>query len=126
LSDNFDYIIKRILKNNDIGDGIRLYSNALKLLGERTIPSFPLSNKRCGTCGNCKKDVLLSNNNGHLSVYVGDGLSDVHPSRHADIVFAKDSLLKYYKEKELPCIKYKNLKEVYGFIKRLPDGGKEH
>jgi len=106
--------------------GLKVYANALKFRGGRLIPSFPFTGGRCDYCAHCKKETLRTKTpRDFMAVYIGDGLSDVYPSRYADIVFAKDSLLEYYKADRLSCIPYKSLKDVYSFFKALPHGGKE-
>jgi 2,3-diketo-5-methylthio-1-phosphopentane phosphatase len=122
LSDNFGYILRRILKNNGLG-GLKLYANSVAFKDGRLIPGFPFTNGRCDYCAHCKKETLLARTpKGFMAVYVGDGLSDVYPSKYADIVFAKDSLLEYYRTNRLSCIPYRNMKDVYRFFKSLPAG----
>ncbi|MDP2912702.1 MAG: MtnX-like HAD-IB family phosphatase [Candidatus Omnitrophota bacterium] len=116
LSDNFDYILNTILSNNGIG-APEIFSNRISLRGGRLIPAFPYSNKDCGDCAHCKKTSLEANAaEGVRSVYIGDGLSDVCASGGADTVFAKDYLKSYFKEKGLPHIPIKNLKDVYEYF----------
>lgn len=118
LSDNFDYILKRILKNNNINN-VKVYSNRLKIIDNRLSPSFPYSNSDCGDCGHCKKTTLLNNmNDGMTSVYIGDGLSDACVSRGADIVFAKGYLKKHCKNNGIAHIPFNELKDVYNYFKR--------
>ena len=50
-------------------------------------------------------------------MYVGDGRSDFCPALEADVVFAKDSLLKYLKKRQRPCIEFNNLGDVYNHLK---------
>lgn len=116
VSDNFDYILKRILKNNGI-EGLEVYSNKIKIEEDRLKPSFPYSNRSCGECANCKKTTVLNKiDKGDVSAYVGDGLSDVCGSQEADIVFAKDFLKTYYKNKKLPHVPIKGLKDIYEYL----------
>jgi len=125
LSDDFVYIVRRVLKLNGMA-GLKIYANTLKFSGNRLIPVFPFTGGRCDYCAHCKKETLRARTPGDfMAVYIGDGLSDVYPSKYADIVFAKDSLLEYYKTDRLPCIPYKSLKDVYKFFKALPQGGKK-
>lgn len=118
LSDNFDYTLKRILRNNGISD-LKIYSNKLKFSKDKLKLLFPFRDRKCCICAHCKRNNLLSNINGDsISIYIGDGLSDSCPAQYADIVFAKGDLLKYFKEKKLGCIPYKTLKDVYGYLRR--------
>ncbi len=118
LSDNFDYILKRILRGHGIKN-LKVYSNKLKFSGAKLIPEFPFRNKKCRICAHCKTKNLLANvSRDSIIIYIGDGRSDICPSKYADIVFAKDSLLKHFKEKGLTCLAYKSLKDVYNYFKR--------
>mgnify|MGYP001486955070 CR=1 FL=1 len=61
--------------------------------------NFPQANELCGRCGTCKNKIL---NDYRLMyekiIYIGDGHSDICPSRCADLVFAKEVLLKKCEE----------------------------
>lgn len=120
LSDNFDYILNSILKNNGI-ENLNTYSNHLKLRNGHLIPRFRSPNDDCsdgGKCAHCKKTTLLTNlGKDRKAVYIGDGRSDICVSKCADIVFAKDYLLKYYKEKKLSHIPFRTFKDIYRYFK---------
>ncbi len=116
LSDNFDYILKNIIKYNGIHN-LKTYSNKLKLSGNRLIPFFPFSNKKCGDCAHCKKTTLLTNSTkDDIIVYIGDGLSDVCPAEYADLVFAKGYLLKCMKNRNGSLVPYKTMKDIYDYF----------
>jgi 2,3-diketo-5-methylthio-1-phosphopentane phosphatase len=118
LSDNFDYILKRILKRHAIKK-LKLYCNKLRFAGGRLIPVFPFSDKHCQLCAHCKtKNLLLNIKSDSIIIYIGDGRSDICPAQYADIVFAKAALLKHYKDKGLSCISYRDLKDAYNYFKR--------
>ena len=118
LSDNFDYIIRRLLKRKGFS-GIRVYSNRLQFSRDRLMPSFPLENKSCRICAHCKTDSIKRvSKNGSKIIYIGDGRSDICPARKADIIFAKDALLDYCRENNLDYIPYRSLKTVYAYLKR--------
>ncbi len=119
LSDNFDYILNRILKVNAVGK-LKIYSNKLKFAQDRINLSFPFRDKQCRLCAHCKtKNLLASAGKNSIIIYIGDGRSDICPAKYADIVFAKESLLRhYYKDKKINCIPYNNLKDVYDYFKR--------
>ena len=40
------------------------------------------------------------------------GRSDICPATHADIVFAKDSLLTFLRDAGIPCLAYEDLTDV--------------
>lgn len=120
LSDNFDYILHRILKINNVSQDVSdIYSNALKIQKSRLLPRFPFTDPECGDCAHCKKTSLLNNVKAdETSVYIGDGQSDICASKSADIVFAKGHLRKHYRDEKLPCVPFKKLKDVYECFKK--------
>jgi len=118
LSDNFSPIIKEILRARGL-KGIKLHANKIRFSGKRLFPTFPHANDECLTCGHCKKNNLLKPNPSDKIIYIGDGMSDVCPAEHADIVFAKGRLLKHFQKTNRKCIPFKDLKEVFRHIKGL-------
>lgn len=119
LSDSFSYFIKSILRSNGI-NGIKIYSNKIKLSGGRLVPSFPHQHNTCKICGNCKSSHLPKNEfDDRVIIYVGDGLSDLCPSKNSDIVFAKGNLKKYLLKEGKPFISFGSLKSVYNFMRRM-------
>jgi 2,3-diketo-5-methylthio-1-phosphopentane phosphatase len=116
VSDNFDYMLKKVLERNDIHD-IDVFCNKVELLNGRLNPSFPYSNSECGDCANCKKTHLLARKKeGRRTVYIGDGKSDVCASRVSDVVFAKDFLRELFKKEGLGHIGFDGLKDVYDYF----------
>jgi len=124
LSDSFDYILNFILRNNKVSK-LKIYCNKLRLFKNRLIPDFPFSDKKCYICAHCKaKNLLANTDKDSIMVYVGDGHSDICPAKYANIVFAKEELLRHFRDNNLACLPYKSLKEVYMYIKRRFDGRK--
>ena len=119
LSDSFTFIIEAILKNNGV-KGVKVYANSLRFHKGRLIPSFSYSNQRCLRCAHCKKKNLLKKDiRNKIIIYIGDGLSDVCPAEHADIVFAKGELLKHFRKKKKLCIAYNSLEDINNYFKGL-------
>lgn len=118
LSDNFYYIISKILKNNGI-NGLELYCNLIETRNGRLTPKFPHTGKHHGKCAHCKTKSLLANvDERSVAIYVGDGLSDVCPAKKADLVFAKSTLAKRLKAEKVPHIFFDGLSDVYEYLKR--------
>lgn len=118
LSDNFDYILKKILSDKAVS-GIKIYANKIRFSADTLVPEFPFQDKKCRLCAHCKKKNLLANLDGQsIIIYVGDGRSDFCPAEYADVVFAKGRLLEFCRKKNLPRIPYKNLGDVYSYLKR--------
>ncbi len=125
VSDSSSFIIGNILKNNGI-KGIKVYSNRLRFEKDRLILDFPHFNKRCPKCANCKKSHLRKSAiRDKIFIYIGDGLSDICAARCADIVFAKASLLKYFRKHNKKCFKFDTLETVYNYLKEIGDGKKK-
>jgi 2,3-diketo-5-methylthio-1-phosphopentane phosphatase len=99
VSDGLDFYIRAIMEKNRLGD-IELFSNTVAFGHNDSLTfGFPQANELCGRCGTCKNKIL---NDYRLMyekiIYVGDGHSDICPSRYADLVFAKDVLLRTCEE----------------------------
>jgi len=124
LSDNFTCIIDKILEYQGI-HGIKAYGNTLKFYRGRIMPSFPYDNPFCPSCAHCKKIHLTKDKTENkLIVYVGDGRSDLCPARVSDIVFAKDSLIKYLEKEAIDYIPYKDLGDVYRYFQEAITRGR--
>ncbi len=118
VSDNFDVLLGHILRHNGLAD-VACYANHLELADDSLLPSFPFNNPDCPTCAHCKKTHFLPpNDDARQVIFIGDGRSDICPARHADIVFAKDSLLTYLQNAVIPCIAYHDLTEVAHALKK--------
>jgi len=118
LSDNFDYILKKVLAHNGMR-GLKIYANKLKFLRGRPVTDFPFKNKECQVCAHCKtKNLLANSSNDSIIIYIGDGASDVCPAKHGHLVFAKDSLLRHFQDSKLNCVAFHNLKDIYLYLQR--------
>ena len=117
LSDDFDYVIKNVFKNNGIKN-LKIYSNKLTFGGDRLIPHFTFTDKNCTICAHCKKNNLLANvSDKFFKVYVGDGLSDVCPSKSTDLIFAKKTLWRHLKKGGVYSVPYKRMNDIYNYFK---------
>ena len=125
LSDSFTFFIRTILSRHGI-KGVRIYSNRIRFDGDKVVPLFPYVNKGCLKCANCKTSHLPDKNavGKTAVVYIGDGLSDVCPATHADIVFAKGSLLSNLRARKKACIKIRDLRDVDRYFKEAGNGTK--
>jgi len=115
LSDSFCLVIERILAHHGLGD-LKVYANELCLIEERLMPSFPHLDG-CARCANCKAQYLLAaKQQGRTTFYVGDGLSDVCAAKHADFLFAKDTLLANCRREGRVCIPFESLSDVHTYL----------
>lgn len=120
VSDGLDFYIRAIMQKHRLGE-IEFYSNSV-VFGENDslIFDFPQSNALCGRCGTCKNKIL---NDYRLLyeniIYVGDGHSDICPSRCADLVFAKEVLLQKCREEgTTPYQPFDNFSVVSEYLKK--------
>lgn len=119
LSDNFGFILKGILKYNGVKN-IKVYCNSLVFSRGHLLPKFPYLNKKCHKCAHCKKGNLVARaGKDAVTIYVGDGLSDICPAERADIVFAKGHLKRYFRKQGIRHVPIDRLNEVYKFLKTL-------
>jgi 2-hydroxy-3-keto-5-methylthiopentenyl-1-phosphate phosphatase len=58
---------------------------------------------------------------GYRVVYVGNGLSDIYPAKHAHWIFARDELLDLCKQTKLNCLPFVDFNDVLRNLKRLKD-----
>ena len=118
VSDNFEQIINIILENNGI-KGVPIYANHLTLHRGRLSPFFPYQNPGCPFCAHCKKIHFMNETHSMDDpiIYVGDGRSDICAAKEADIIFAKDALLKYFRKNDLPCVEFCDLAGIYEYLK---------
>jgi len=118
VSDNFEPLIRIILENHGIKD-IPVYANHLKFYKDRLFPSFPYQNPDCSFCAHCKKIHFMDDVHSKENpiVYIGDGRSDICAAKEADLVFAKDTLLEYFKQHRLCCIEIDDLRTVFQYLK---------
>ena len=118
LSDDFDYIINRILKINRIKK-LKVYANRLSFSGNKVITDYSFKNKDCQICAHCKtKNLLAKSPKGSMIIYVGEGASDACPAKYANLVFAKGNLLRHFKDSKLNYIASHSLKDVFIYLKR--------
>ncbi|HUL44996.1 MAG TPA: MtnX-like HAD-IB family phosphatase [Bacteroidota bacterium] len=127
LSDGMDYYIRKILSDQGLSD-VPFFSNTLTLHPEnhdgsvRFVPSFPYTDETCDRCASCKRNHILSLcADSDIIIYVGEGYSDRCPSRYADIIFAKDELLKYCRQEGIPSFEYRRFADIQHRLESMID-----
>ena len=129
VSDGVDKYIHRILENEKLE--LNVFCNRLvetEVEGKKVLTcEFPHGDEHCKWCGNCKRNVMLSNTDdlaGEISVYIGDGISDMCPTRYADIVFAKKRLASYCWKNNITYFEYNNFFDIKKKLLNLETKGK--
>ena len=113
VSDGFDAYIMRVLARAGLSE-LPVFSNTVVFpAGGGMVPSFPHSDAECTACANCKRNHLLTHaGDDHVIVYIGDGHSDCCPARFADVVYAKDELLKYCEKENITYHRFETYRDV--------------
>ena len=62
----------------------------------------------------------------YIKIYIGDGYSDFCPARHADIVFAKQTLANLCLQEDISYNDYQNFKQILSKTQVLFSADKEH
>ncbi len=103
------------LKKYGIED-MEVYANSLNFEGDTVTIEYYHNIAECcdiGSCGNCK--VLhyeRYKSDGYKVIFIGDGITDRSVASKADIVFAKDGLLKYCNENNIDCIHWEDFNDI--------------
>ena len=123
ISDGFDYCIARILKRPDLRarlTDVQITSSSLSAEGVQWRASFAHPAPCDHGCATCKP-LAMERLNPHrtLTVFVGDGFSDRHAAKCADVVFAKDKLAVFCEEASIPYAPFDTLATVALELKRL-------
>ncbi len=122
LSDGLDFYIAEILNSNGISS-IPFYSNRARFDATRIEIELPYESD-CTKCANCKGYQLLTRTGpDDVIVYVGNGYSDRCAVQYADIVFAKDDLLKYCEENNITYYPFKNFEDVLAKFSKIASSG---
>lgn len=125
LSDGMDYYIQRILAKNGINN-MPYFANHLELIPingtreVRFIPAFQYTDEVCDRCACCKRNHMLTLcNDDDIIIYIGEGYSDRCPVQYADVVFAKDELLKYCQQENISYFEYQTFDDVRYRLKSM-------
>jgi 2-hydroxy-3-keto-5-methylthiopentenyl-1-phosphate phosphatase len=111
ISEGLDFYIRAFLE--DKGIDVEYRTNRAVFTGNGIAMEHPFSDAACDHCGTCKKAQLaIFKRKGYTTVYVGDGVSDRCPARHADLLFARDGLLRYCRKERIRCVPYEDFTDV--------------
>jgi 2-hydroxy-3-keto-5-methylthiopentenyl-1-phosphate phosphatase len=117
VSDGFTSYIRPVLEANSLD--IPFQANLIEITDEGKLSiDFRDGRESCRACAACKCAYIIStSSNDDTIVYVGDGYSDVCPIEIADIVFARDTLLRSCGEKGIPHHPFNDFFQVREIIK---------
>lgn len=120
VSDGVDYFIEKILANYNL-KRLNVVSNHGEFNGKLFKWSFPNDSKNCkNNAGTCKCEVLKELRQIYNKIiYIGDGVSDYCVADKADILFAKQRLLQYCKDKNINCIEYNDFRDIQNYLQSI-------
>ncbi|MGL4819872.1 MAG: MtnX-like HAD-IB family phosphatase [Bacilli bacterium] len=117
VSGGFTFFIEPLLKDYT---GIqRVYANELVIDGDRLRVSWPVPcDVSCANdCGLCKVKVLEQlHQPGDVSIVIGDSITDFQISKRADLVFARDFLVKCCRNEDIPFHEFRTFHDVIAVL----------
>jgi len=112
VSDGFDATIETLFRNHGIS-GIDIFANRLVFDDGKVRIENPHANPACGICGTCKLGILRSFRSEYDKIIlIGDGESDRHAAREADLVLALKDLFFYCARHEISAVRIEGFSEV--------------
>ncbi|MBS1189254.1 MAG: 2,3-diketo-5-methylthio-phosphopentane phosphatase [Rhodocyclaceae bacterium] len=115
VSDGLDFAIHTALRHADI-EALPVFANQLQFISpDRLELSFPHRHAECGGGnGVCKCAIArqLAARHGGPVVLIGDGKSDACLAGLADVVFAKDSLVRHCQGRGIAYTPFENFADV--------------
>lgn len=120
LSDGFTYYIDNILTREGFKD-LKYFANELaEEEGAGLKAVFPYTDEECTLCANCKRNHIISNSaEDDITVYIGNGSSDTCPVQYVDIIFARDSLLRFCERNRISYYPFDTFFDVERIIKNI-------
>lgn len=123
LSDGLDAYIERVLSNAGLNH-VPFFANHAEFLNvhgrEKLAVTFPYTDAECNLCGNCKRNHMLNTSaDDDIIVYVGDGYSDRCPVKYADVVFAKQQLVKHCQKQNITYFEFNHFGDVQVKMKEI-------
>lgn len=119
VSDGLEWSIRTLLAHHEVGD-IDIYANQIHFVDGGYQFTFPWRDKRCPHSGVCKPLIIEKyHQQGKRVIYIGDGKSDREAIHFADFIYAKDQLLAYCRNEDVPAFGYQNFNSL---IKALESG----
>ncbi len=121
LSGGLDFHIEPIIEN--FKNDVEIYCNKADFNFEKIKINYkylPKNCTLCGDCGCCKIEIIEKYpKENYFRIVIGDSLTDLSPSRVADLIFARSDLKKYLDEEGIKYIPFETFFDVKDKIKKL-------
>lgn len=119
LSDGYDNYIQNILTRKNLN--LPYYANHLEYDRGWKIRCYH-QDLECQQCGVCKTRLIEELiKPGYITVYIGDGYSDLCPAARCDLVLAKNELARLCQAEGIPYYAYENFFDVQTIVKEFVD-----
>jgi len=119
LSEGFDFYIDKFLSHHGLPHLTRITNAAIYENG-RLMPSFPFYGNGCPDCSNCKGyHISRLRPFKSCAILIGDGHSDLHASRAADIVFARSYLGEIMSKSGAAFVPYNDFMDIRTRIEEI-------
>lgn len=116
VSDGYDNYIDLLCKKYQLE--LPIYANHLEYRQGWQI-ECPYLDQECQQCGVCKTGIIRQlARPGFITVYIGDGYSDMCPADNTDIVFAKKTLARLCSEKNIKHHPYSNFHDIKQILEK--------
>lgn len=113
VSDGLRWYIDFILNSHGV-EGIKVYAGEIIFLEKGFRFEFPWYDPAFPLRSTAKPTIVKDyQSQGYEVVFVGDGLSDVEAAEVADVVYAKDVLLREARERGIGFREFEELQDVY-------------
>ena len=119
LSEGFSFYIDRILTTHGLSH-LKRVTNIAAFNDGRLTYEFPYHKQGCDQCSSCKAFHINQIRPAKLSaIYIGDGHSDLHGARAADIVFARSHLAELLALEDKAFIPYRDFHDIAAAIETI-------
>ncbi len=119
VSDGFAFYIEPILEANGLGR-LKVITNELVFDGDRPELRHPNGHPECVGCGTCKMLAVTRFQAAYGPVaFVGEGQSDRYGALYADLVFAKDDLVRICAEDGVPFVPWDTFDDVRAILETI-------
>lgn len=112
LSDGLRWYIEYVLRRYGI-PALPIYANEIQFLPGGYHITTPWYHPQTPRRGVSKPRIIQKyKDEGYKTVFIGDGLSDLEAVHVADQVYARDELLEYCQEQDIPAIGFTSMDEL--------------
>ncbi len=118
LSGGFASIIRRVLGRHGL-ETLEVRANEARVSRGRWRVVPARGRRLCGACNHCKTaSIVRARRAGLQTIFVGNGVTDRCPARHADLVFAKGVLAAHCRRERIPFRRYRTFRDVRRALER--------